>query len=266
MGRAYAGLHQYAAALASFKKVKIAAIPGVLNEMARTALETGNADSASSWLRQYQDEKKLLHTNALDDGVNELYSGDLDIFLKHPEQALRHLQKSLVIFSGNFPDNDIRKNPGSFTGSFAYYRLFEVLVKKACAWQMEYQMTSSPDDLKSAYDTYQSTISFLSYIERSYEMDDAKILLKQKSGEVYINALEVCLELNFLFPKKGYEEAAFLITEKNKASVMNSQFRERNFLKSIDSGNDIAGQERNIKFNIARLNSKAEEESNAQAL
>src|SRR5450432_1774293 len=37
MGRAYAGLHQYEAALASFKKVKIAIIPGVLNEMARTA-------------------------------------------------------------------------------------------------------------------------------------------------------------------------------------------------------------------------------------
>ena len=85
-----------------FKKVNVEAVPGVLNEMARTALETGNADSAAAWLKQYQDKKKSLHTNALDDGVNELYSGDLDIFRKQPESALRHLQKSLDHFFGKF--------------------------------------------------------------------------------------------------------------------------------------------------------------------
>ena len=266
MGRAYAGLHRYTTALTSFKKVNVEAIPGVLNEMARTALETGNSDSAAAWLKQYQDKKKSLHTNALDDGVNELYSGDLDIFRKQPESALRHLQKSLIIFSGNFSDNDIHKNPGTFTGSFAYYRLFEVLVKKASAWEMEYKVTSRADDLKAAFDTYQTTISFLSYIERSYEMDDAKIFLKQESSAVYTNALSVCLALNDLFPKTGYQESAFLIAEKNKASIMNSQLRERNILLSVNPGNDLEGQERNIKFNIARLNSKAEGESNAQTL
>ncbi len=50
--------------------------------MARTALETGNADSAAAWLNQYRDKKKSLHTNTLDDGENELYLGDLDIYLK----------------------------------------------------------------------------------------------------------------------------------------------------------------------------------------
>jgi CHAT domain-containing protein len=266
MGRAYAGLHQYEAALASFKKVKITAVPGVLNEMARTSLETGNTVSASVWLHQYQDMKKELHTNALDDGVNELYSGDLDIILMQPASALSHLQKSLIIFSGNFSNEDPRRNPVSFTGSFAYYRLFEVLEKKASAWEMEYKKTSNPDDLKAAFDTYQSTISFLSYIEKSYEMDDAKILLKQKSGEVYTNALAVCLELNRLFPKAEYKETAFLITEKNKASIMNAQLRESNFLRTVRSGEDMAGQERNIKFNIARLNSKADEELDGQTL
>ncbi len=36
------------------------------------------------------------------------------------------------------------------------------------------------EDLQSAFDTYQSTISLLTYIERSYEMDDAKILTETK--------------------------------------------------------------------------------------
>ena len=50
-------------------------------------------------------------------------------------------------------------------------------------------------------------------------MDDAKILLKQKSGEVYTNAMDVCLRLNKLYPESRIIwNAAFLISEKNKAS------------------------------------------------
>jgi len=266
MGKAYAGLHQYPEALASFKKVKITVIPGVLNEMARTALEAGNEDSASAWLTRYHDEKKILLTNVLDDGVNELYAGDLDISFSKPESALLHLQEALIIFSGNFSEKDTRKNPVSFTGAFAYYRLFEVLVKKARAWEMVYKKTSSPNDLLAAYNTYQSTISLLSYIEKSYEMDDAKILLKQKSGGVYSDALTVCLQLDSLYPRGGYLEAAFLISEKNKASVMSSQIKERNFLQAAGPGNGLAGEERNIKFNIARLNSKEDERLDTRAL
>ncbi len=259
MGRTYRGLRQYKAALSYFKKVSISTAPNVLNEMARTALEEGNPDAASAWLDQYRREKKSLHTNILDDGENEIYSSDLDIYHKKPDSALRHLQNALIIFSANYSSADIRKNPVSFLGSFAYYRLFEVLNKKASAWEMLYKTTLKPEDLKSAFDAYQSTISLLAYIEKSYEMDDAKILLKQKSGGVYTHAMNVCLDLNKLYPNSGYLDAAFLISEKNKASVMSSQIRERNFLASAGSETNYEQDERNIKFNIARLNSNADE-------
>jgi CHAT domain-containing protein/tetratricopeptide (TPR) repeat protein len=266
MGRAYAGLHQYKQALSYFKKVKIEAVPGVLNEMAVTALESGMADSASAWLNQYQSAKKSFATNALDDGVNELYSADLALYRTDPGPALAHLQKALIIFSKNFTTGDIRKNPENFTGSFAYYRLFEVLAKKAKAWEMLYRKNARPEDLRSAYDVYESTISLLSYIERSYETDDAKLLLKKNSGQVYQDALRVCLMLNRLYPDAQWLDAAFLISEKNKASVMGSQIRESNFLRSSGRQDDLAAKERNIKFNIARLNSKTEDRMDAMAL
>jgi CHAT domain-containing protein/tetratricopeptide (TPR) repeat protein len=266
MGRTYRSLHHYETAISFFKKVNISEAPNVLNEMARTALEEGNANAASDWLDQYRSQKQSLHTNALDDGENEIYSGDLDVFNHKPESALLHFQKALIIFSRNYSDQDIRKNPVNFTGSFAYYRLFEVMDKKASAWEMVYQKTSRPEDLKAAYETYQSTISLLSYIERSYEMDDAKILLKQKSGVIYTRALQVCLRLDNLYSHSGYLDAAFLISEKNKASVMSSQIRERNFLLSAGSGNNFEAEERNIKFNIARLNTRADERVDARLL
>jgi CHAT domain-containing protein len=266
MGRAYASLHQYAMAMKYYKKVKASVMPGVLNEMAITDLENGSGDSALYWLNVYQHNKEFFHTNELDDGVNQLYFGNLNLNKGDPESALIHLQTALIVFSRDFKDPNTRKNPVNFTGSFAYYRLFDVLFNKAKAWEMIYKKTSQPDDLRAAYESYQATISFLSYIEKSYEMDDAKILLKQKCGEVYTNALRVCLRLDELFPGTGFLESAFLITEKNKASVMNSQLREKNLLVSTGSGNNLEGQERNIKFNIARLNSKAEGEIDSKTL
>ena len=259
MGRIYRGLGQYETALSFFRKVNISEAPNVLNEMARTALEQGDTKAASVWLDQYRHEKKTLHTNALDDGENEIYLSDLEVSQDNPDSALRHLQNALVIFLGNDSIREIRKNPVNFMGSFAYYRLFEVLNKKASAWEKVYRKSLKPEDLKAAFETYQSAISLLAYIEKSYEMDDAKILLKKNSGSVYTHAMNVCLELDKLYPHAGYLDAAFLVSEKNKASVMSSQIRERNFLSSVGSETDYEKEERNIKFNIARLNSKADE-------
>jgi CHAT domain-containing protein len=266
MGRTYRALGQYEAAQSFFKKVDISEAPNVLNEMARTALEEGNAEAASAWLDKYRNEKKSLHTNALDDGENEIYLSDLDIYHDKPDSALRHLQNALVIFLGNDSNKEIHKNPATFMGSFAYYRLFEVLNKKASAWEKVYRKTLRPEDLKAAYDTYQSTISLLAYIEKSYEMDDAKILLKQNSGSVYAHAMDVCLHLDKLYPHAGYLDAAFLVSEKNKATVMSSQIRERNFLSSAGSESNYEKEERNIKFNIARLNSKTDEHLDGSTL
>jgi CHAT domain-containing protein len=266
MGRALAGMHQYGEALKYFKKVKIASIPGVLNEMAKTNLESGNADSAFSWLTEYQDKKKTLHTNVLDDGVNELYFADLFLYRRDPISALKHLQNALIIFSKDFTNVNVRENPENFTGSFAYYRLFEVLSRKANAWEEVYRKTGLPEDLRSAYDVYASAISLISYIEKSYETDDAKLLLKQNSGQLYADAITACLKLNLMHPNGQWLEAAFLISEKNKASVMSSQIRESHFLYSSERQNEMAARERNIKFNIARLNSRTEDRLNAEAL
>jgi CHAT domain-containing protein len=258
MGRAFAALNDYKSAIAAFRKVNISVLPGVLNEMARTSLESGNADSAGAWLKQYKGIRKSYDRNILDDGVNELYFGNLEIYYGKPDEALTHLQEAMIIFSGTFSSRDIHKNPDNFTGTFAYYRLFEVLAKKSEAWELKYWKYRKAEDLKSAYDTYESTIRLLSYIERCYEMDDAKILLKNRSSEIYQKAMEVCLRLDSLYPRMGFLKAAFLISEKDKASVMSSQLRERNFLATAGIGAELISEERNIRFNIARLNTLAE--------
>ncbi len=266
MGRAYAGLHSYCEALACFRKVRADELPGVWNEMASVALGSGHSDSAATWLNRFRTEKTNLNVNALDEGFNALYSGELNLYRSDPETALSHLQEAVNLFSGNFKDTLIRDNPTAFLGTFAYYRLFDALYEKANAWQMLYKKTSRAEDLQSAYDTYQSTLSLLTYIERSYEMDDAKIFLKQKSAQAYKQAFQVCLDLSKIFPERHYLEDAFLISERNKASVMISNLRQQNFHFTSGREGDLVRQEGNIKFNIARLSIKADQKYDAETM
>jgi CHAT domain-containing protein/Tfp pilus assembly protein PilF len=264
MGRAYAGLKQYPEALASFRKVETDRLPRVLNEMARVALESGHDDSAAVWLNRFRTKKNAQKKNGIDEGINALYSGDLALYRSDPETAIRQFQTSIILFSGNFRDTDLRKNPSAFTGTFAYYRLFDALYKKAAAWALLYKKTGRRQDLQAAFDAYKSTLSLLMYIERSYEMDDAKILLKQKSAVVYQEAVQVALTLSKLFPEGHYLEEAFTISERNKASVMASNLREQNF-HFVSSGEDeLIRQERNIKFNLARLSLQADQKNDTE--
>jgi len=266
MGRAYAGLHRYGEALSYFRRVQVEKLPWVLNEMARVALESGHSDSAQAWLDRFHSGKDKWKVNVVDAGNNALYRGDLALYRADPESALSYYQQAIILFSGKFKDHRVRQNPTGFTGSFAYYTLFDALYKKAKAWEILYKKTSRKEDLQSAFDAYQSTISLLTYIERSYEMDDAKILLKQKSEQVYKNALQVSLALSQLFPGSRYLEDAFLISERNKASVMTANLRERNFHFSSGQEDELIRRERNLKFNIARLSIKAGQEPDAATL
>jgi CHAT domain-containing protein len=266
MGITYSRTQRYTEAIDIFKKVKQRNFPGVLNEMARAYMESGKTDSALAFINRYNFKKKILAANALEDGINKQYQGDLNLIRSIPDSALEYYQQALILLSKNFTNPDPRVNPANFTGSFAYLRIFDVLDKKAAAWDLLYSKTNSPADLKSAFDTYQSTISLLSYIEKSYETDDAKIFLKEKMGTVYTQALNVCLKLDKLFPRSGYLEEAFLITEKNKASVMSAEIKQKNFAGSDTAGRELLQEERNIRYNLARLNAKTDQRLTADEL
>src|SRR5262249_52369971 len=151
---------------------------------------------------------------------NEKYRAEMLINNGKYLPALSHLQKAVTIFSGSFHSLDIYANPIDFTGTFAYYRLFDALNKKAETFSLLYQKNNDEKNLVSSFVTYQSALSLLEYIEKSYDTDDAKIFLKKKSRDAFQKALSVALALYGLHPEENYLEQAFLISEKNKASII----------------------------------------------
>ena len=261
MGNAYLGLNKYPEALSWFRKVDAVKVPAVLNEMGYAEMKLQKADSAA-WFLDRLKMRLQNRTGSLDEldlGINARYRADLQASQHDFMGALASLQKAIITFSRSFTDTDIHKNPSNFTGTFAYYRLYDALVAKAkVCWDL---YKARPDNvwLEASFQAYQAALSLLRYIEKSYDTDDAKIFLKRKSGQAYDGALSVCLELHRLHPDGNYLGQAFAIIEKSKASIITANLEENTFARApgVDAG--LLQTERNIKYNIARLNVKSEE-------
>lgn len=261
MGTAYAALNKYRKAMACFRKVDGTKVPGVFNEMGYMQFQLHRPDSAAWFLDRLQSPGNTGKLNDLDLGINDLYRADLLAGQQQYFASLKSLQRAIIVFSSNFSNEDIFSNPSNFTGTFASYRLFDALFKKAVFFERLFRTQPKEEYLRASYEAYKAALSLLRYIEKSYDTDDAKIFLKKNNGEVYRGALSVCLELYRLHPGDNYLEQAFLIGEKNKASIIIANLKERvsNKIPGIES--TLLQRERNIKYNIARLNVKSEETS-----
>ena len=257
IGRSNAELKNYDAAMAAFRQVNAHKLSGVLNEMASVKLKQQQPDSALFFLDQFQHQTG--NRMSPDAGFNANVRADLQLSQGEELNAIKSLQRAINIFSGNFSDPDVYTNPMSFGGTFTYHGLFDALSKKAMAWETRYRKNGNPSDLVAAMAAYDATLKLLAYIERSYDMDDAKLLFKEKSGHLFEQALNVCLQLDHLFPDSNYLQRAFIISEKSKASVISSNLRQRSFSPATREERDLLQQERNIKYNIARLNGRSEQ-------
>jgi len=260
MGQAFVGLEDYRAALACFHRVDARKLPGVLNELAYTQERLHQPDSCSFYLQ------KLV--TAVREGPGKIYAADQGINAQYMalwlsdqgrfEDALASLQKAIVLFSRNFSNPDIYSNPANFTGTFAYYRLFDVLVDKATLFRQLYKSKPVRKYLDASFAAYAAALSLLRHIEKSYATDEAKLFLKKKSGPVHGGALAVSLQLYGLTHDQAYLEQAFLISEKSKASVITANLEEKAFAGLAGEQQQLQQRVNDCKFNIARVNIKSE--------
>jgi CHAT domain-containing protein len=267
-GKAYTALGNYPKAVEYFKRVNDREIPGVLNELAHVYQLMHRPDSAFLYLNRLESRmaQNKIQVNKMDAGITSLYRADLLVEQQQHEAALAALQKAIIAFSGHFNNTDIYTNPSNFTGTFTSFSLFDALYKKATTFEQLYQLQKKESWLQAALSTYNSAISLLRYIEKSYDTDDAKLFLKNNNQQVYQHAFWVCMQLHNLHPQGGYLEQAFVTGERNKASVMYSGLKEKAFRQIPGIDGALIQQERNIKYNLARLSIKSDQTQDSTTL
>jgi CHAT domain-containing protein len=262
MGKASNSLNKPAEALTYYRKVNAEQIPWVYNELGYTHLLLGNSDSAAVYLAKPDQPAYENRVSLADKGINKLYKAEWLINKQEYLSALDSLQRAIILFSGEFTKEDIFSNPTAFTGSFGHYRLFTALSKKASTFRLLYEKTKDRKYIKGSFDTYESALSLLGYIERSFETDDAKVFLKNQSRHIYEEAFAVCIQLAAVEPSGNYLREAFLISERNRASIMVSSLQERTIKRAPGINQALIQQEKNTRFNIARLSVQSDRATN----
>ena len=265
---AYSALGNYQQALDYYRKVNYKEVPIVFNEIAYVNLKLQQLDSTEYYLNRFTEwaQQKKFTVNRIYTGKNDQYRAELLVARQQYDAALNALQKAIIAFSGHFNNTNVYTNPSNFTGTFTSYNLFKSLFIKATALEQLYQLRKKETYLQAALQTYNSAISLLRYIEKSYETDDAKLFLKNNSQQAYQHAFAVCMQLHALHPEAGYLEQAFITGERNKASVMYAGVREKAFQKIQGIDPALIQQETNIKHNLARLSIKSDQTQDSTSL
>lgn len=267
MGKSHLAMGNYQTALECFGKVRNTEMPGVDNEIARAQLLQDHIIEAEAALQRFANRNPDLirNRNSTDAGIYFLYRAELEARLKKYTAAIGSLQQAIILFSGRFRDTDIYSNPTGFTGSFASLKLFEALKLKAVVFEQWHQSDPQEQFLRASLASYQSAISLLRYIEKSYDTDDARLLLNRNSKMVYDGAFAVSMRLYKLHADEAFLEQAFLIAEKSKASVISQKLKEHQFKQSKGIAPSLLQKERQLKYLIARLNIRIDQGNEAQA-
>ncbi len=255
LGKVQSAMGNYQTAMAAFRKVNAVQIPGVYNEMAFAQLQLSHPDSADYFLDKFRLMARRNEINNIDKGINQYYRAETFLRKNNYKAALPPLQAAITCFSGNFNDSSIFNNPAAFLGCLSPYNLFNALNKKAAALARLYDIAKKETYLIAALETYKSAITLVNYIEKGYDTDDSKLFLKNKSHDIYQQATTVALRLYALHSStEDYLCQAYLLSEKNKASVITAGLKEKEIKGLSDRDNKLLQEERNIKYNIAKLN------------
>lgn len=123
----------------------------------------------------------------------------------------------------------------------------EVLVAKARTLKLNHQ-------LEAAYETYQLATELIPATRRSYKETGSKYQLAQSMVPVYEEAISLALELFNKTQKKSYKEAAFALSESNKAVLLLEDMQhEIAKNKTFDLPESLLQKEENIRHQINSL-------------
>jgi len=176
----------------------------------------------------------------------------LTVQFQFPE-ALEKYQQAIMQFHVSFNDPNVYENPVEFSGIFSYLNLFNTLTRKAAVFDMWYGQTKDEKHLRAALDAYRSAFALSTYVERTYESDDARLFLNRIKHTVHDRPISISLELFELTRDDIFLEQAYFFDQLNKASALVLNMREIQLKSTLPESSELFSRESSLKNDITRL-------------
>ncbi|MBC7923818.1 MAG: CHAT domain-containing protein [Ferruginibacter sp.] len=180
-------------------------------------------------------------------------------------KALQHYQQSIIQLDYDFNDPSVFRNPADFTEGFSSFRLFESLSAKAGCLHRLYEQEPALRYLKAAVGTYQSAFRLAEYIQKSFDSEEARLFIVEKTFPVYQEAVALMIALFERTKEPTYLKEAFRWSEQSKAAVLSISLKENEIKAYTGIPDSLLRRERNLKFNLSRLFLKADNADDAEA-
>ena len=238
------------------------------NRIAKAYLEMKNQDSAVLYLELARkvNLKWNGQTKNVANGLTLFYEAEQAVSENKLPEAIRLFQQSVIQFHNEFSDTSIRQNPETFNGAFSYIQLFNALSEKAEALALLYRQQKNLTELESALDAYWSACRLASYVERTYDSDEARLFLGKIKHQVHSKPIDISILLFELTGKINYLEQAYNFDQLNKASILALNVQENELRKTSGKNSALLEEEARIKQNITRLSLSATREKDSNAL
>jgi CHAT domain-containing protein len=240
----------------------------LLNDFANVYYNLRQFDSAKAYLRQSQTLNKRYYPSGKNPDLAVTFKiwGNVLESEQDLPGALNMYHRSVLALSNRFSDSVIYNNPESYSGIFAANTLLESLMAKAAAFEKWYSLNNKLQHLEAAVNTYQSVFELTSYMQKSYDTDEARLLLNKRKYGIHDNPIRLCVQLYRLTGKKSFLEKAFYFDEQNKASVLNENLALVEAKKASGIPPALLAQEKNLKQKLTILLLKAAQPAEETAL
>lgn len=181
--------------------------------------------------------------------------GDLLVQQNQPASALNYYTKAVQQFYPAYTDTAVQNNPLSFNGVFSYLNLYEVLTAKAEAADRLYHQSHNIAWAEAALNAYQSAFRLIDYVSRTYNSDEARLLVNRYKYAVHARPIDIAFVLYKKTGNRKFIEALYVLDQQNKASVL--AMNQQATLQQTVSGTSQLVRSKAIKSAITRLSLQA---------
>lgn len=264
IGNAYMSIKDYRQALFYFHKSRTGtAGKQVLNHIAKAHLQLNNYDSASYYLDMFEagiaENSSAVSKVTL--GTHYIYKGDYHSSLSQNEEAANAYQKAITLLLYQYDDASAYSNPGSFSGTLSSFNLFNAIIKKGDCFEKLYNQFNKPEYLRASVNAYNAATHLADYLEETMDTDEARIFLKQNSNTAYKKFIDLNIQLYGIQAADSLIRNAYEAVGRNKASVLMANLKEFSIKNKMNVPAELLQQERDLKYNIARLQIKMDQEA-----
>lgn len=176
--------------------------------------------------------------------------------LKNYEKSIQYAQKCMVANIKDYDDSlDVNSNPNIRN----YFRwdllLYALNGKGECLLDISRKENLSKEEkikrLRMALGVYFKADTLIRQVRRDVTSQKDKMLISEKSIEVYYTALQVCNDLFKLTEEKNYIEQAFYFSEECKSSTLLESIASNVGMKYSGIPDSLLQKEHSLKLDIS---------------